>query len=161
VNNWNGLDWALIGIMIVSTVRAGMRGLVAALFGLLGFVGGFELASWNYASVGDWLFQRGWLRSLPTARIIAFLVITGAVVIAFDLVGRGIKKSAHAIGFGMLDRTLGAAFGLARGLLVGVGVIVGVMAFAPQSGWVEGSRLSSYFLGVAHAVSFVVPHPIQ
>ena len=61
----------------------------------------------------------------------------------------------------MLDRILGAAFGFVRGLLIGVALIVGVTAFAPQSGWVEGSRLSSYFLGAAHAVSFVVPHSLH
>ena len=161
MENWNGLDWALIGILLLSTVRAWMRGMVEALFGLLGFVGGFQLASWNYASVGDWLYQRGWLRSLSVSRLLAFLVITVAVVIAFELVGHGVKRAAHAVGFGMLDRILGAAFGFVRGLLIGVALIVGVTAFAPQSGWVEGSRLSSYFLGAAHAVSFGVPHSLH
>jgi membrane protein required for colicin V production len=161
VGIWNGLDWILLLVIVASTVRAWMRGVVAALFGLLGFVGGFQLASWHYASIGDWMYERGWLRSLPTARIAAFLVIAVLVAIIFDLVGRGVKKSAHAVGFGILDRVLGASFGLARGLLLGVAVIVAVTAFAPDSGWVEGSRLSNYFLGAAHAVSFVVPHDLR
>jgi len=161
VGNWNGLDWALFVILLLSTVRAWMRGLVQALFGLLGFVGGFQLASWNYAAAGDWIYEKGLLKSLPNARIAAFLAIVAAIVIAFELIGRGVRKSAHAVGFGIFDHSLGAAFGLARGLLLGVGVIVGVTAFAPQSGWVEGSKLSPYFLGAAHAVSFLVPHNLQ
>jgi membrane protein required for colicin V production len=161
VGGWNGLDWVLVAMLALSVVRAWMRGLVHALFGLLGFVGGFQLASWNYESIGGWLYEKHWLRSLPTARIIAFLVIAGMVVIVFEMVGRGVKKSAHAVGFGMLDRTFGAIFGFARGLLLGVAVIVGVTAFAPQSGWIESSKLSSYFLGAAHAVSFVVPNGLR
>jgi len=161
VGNWNGLDWMLVGVLVLSTARAWIRGLVAALFGLLGFVGGFQLASWQYASIGDWMYQRGWLRSISTARIAAFLAIAITVAVVFDLVGRGVKKSAHAVGFGMLDRVLGATFGFARGLLLGVAVIVGVTAFAPQSGWVDGSKLSAYFLGAARAVSFVVPHDLR
>ena len=161
VADWNGLDWTLAAVLLLSTLRAWWRGLVQALFGLLGFVGGFQLASWNYASAGDWLFRKQGFASLATARIVAFLAIAVAVVIVFELVGRGVKKSAHAVGFGMFDRALGAAFGLARGLLLGVSVIVGVTAFAPQSGWIEGSKLSAYFLGAAHAVSFVVPHDLR
>jgi len=155
IGEWNGLDWILLVILVVSTVRAWMRGLVKALFGLLGFVGGFELARWNYAPFGDWINQRQWLKSPVVAHVVAFATINIAVVVVFDLVGRGVKKSAHAVGFGVSDQMLGAAFGMVRGLLLGVALIVGVAVFEPE--WVEGSRLSSYFLGVAHAVSFGVP----
>jgi membrane protein required for colicin V production len=159
--DWNALDWILILVLIVSTVRAWMRGLVQALFGLLGFVGGFQLATWNYDVVGDWIYQRGYVRLLSNSRVVAFLVITITVVILFEVIGRGVKKAAHAVGFGLLDRVLGACFGLARGMLLGVAVIVGVTAFAPQSGWNDGSRLSSLFLGAARAVSFVVPYDLH
>jgi membrane protein required for colicin V production len=158
---WNGLDWILILVVVVSTVRAWMRGLVQALFGLLGFVGGFQLATWNYAVVGDWIYDRGYVRLLSNARITAFLTITILVVIVFELVGRGVKKAAHAVGFGIFDRVLGAVFGLARGILLGVAVVIGVSAFAPQSGWTDNSRLSSYFLGAARAVSFIVPYGLH
>jgi len=161
MTGWNGLDWILIGILLVSTVRAWMRGLIAALFGLLGFMGGFELASFTFVPVGDWIYERGAFHSLSVSRMVAFLVIAISIAVIFDLVGRGVKKSAHAVGFGMMDRTLGAGFGLARGLLLGVAVIVGVSAFAPQSGWAEGSRLSSYFLGAAYAVSFRLPQDLR
>jgi membrane protein required for colicin V production len=159
--NWNALDWILVLVLVISTARAWMRGLVQALFGLLGFVGGFQLATWNYAFVGDWIYQRGYVRLLPTARIVAFLTITIVVVIVFELIGRGVKKAAHAVGFGMLDRVLGSCFGLARGMLLGVAVIVGVTAFAPDSGWNEGSKLSALFLGAARAVSFIVPYDLH
>ena len=145
IQSWNGLDWALVGILALSTVRAWMRGLVRALFGLLGFVGGFELASWNFEKAGDWIYSHGWLKSLPTARIVAFLVIAAVVAVAFELVGSGLRRSAHAIGFGSFDRAFGAAFGFFRGLLLGVAVIVAVIAFAPQSTWVEELEIKFLF----------------
>jgi membrane protein required for colicin V production len=161
VMNWNGLDWVLMLVVVLSTVRAWMRGLVQALFGLLGFVGGFQLATWNYGTVGDWIYDRGYIRLLSNARIVAFLVITIAIVIFFELVGRGVKKAAHAVGFGLFDRILGAAFGLARGILLSVAVIIGVKAFAPQWEATDNSKLSSYFLGAARAVSFIVPYDLH
>jgi membrane protein required for colicin V production len=159
--NWNGLDWILILVLIVSTVRAWMRGLVQALFGLLGFVGGFQLATWNYHVVGDWLYDKGYVHALSNARTIGFLIITITVVIVFELIGRGVKKAAHAVGFGMLDRILGSCFGFARGLLLGVAVIFACTAFAREAGWTDDSKLSSYFLGAARAVSFIVPYDMH
>ncbi len=161
VVDWNGLDWLLVLVLAISTVRAWMRGLVQALFGLLGFVGGFQLASWNYTVVGDWINDKGYVRSVADSRIVAFLGITILVVIAFAIVGHGVKKAAHAVGFGTLDRILGSCFGLARGILIGVAVIVGVSAFMPRSAWPEGSKLSSLFLSAARAVSFVVPSDLH
>ena len=152
-----GFDWLLVVIVLLSIVRAAMRGVVQALFGLLGFVGGFELANWNYVAAGNWMFGQGWFKSYPVAHVVAFLTIAIAVAVVFDLVGRGVKRTAHVIGFGTLDRLLGACFGLARGLLLGVAVVVAARAFVPSSPWVAGSVLSNYFLGAAHAVSFVVP----
>jgi membrane protein required for colicin V production len=161
MTGWNGLDWILIGILLFSTIQAWMRGLVSALFGLLGLVVGFELASWEFAAAGDWMVARDWLHSVAAARLIAFLAIAIGIAALFEVVGRGAKKSAHAVGLGLVDRMLGALFGIARGLLVGVAVIVGASAIAPLSRWSEGSQLSSYFLDAARAVSFHLPHDLR
>ncbi len=158
---WSGLDWILLAIVAFSTVRAVMRGLISALFGLLGVVGGFQLASWNYVGVGNWLYTRQMISSLSTARITAFIVLAVAIVVFFELVGRGVKRTAHAVGLGMIDRVLGGSFGLLRGVLMGVILIVGLQTFTPQSTWVQGSHLSRYFLAAPHAVSFVVPHDLR
>jgi membrane protein required for colicin V production len=77
------------------------------------------------------------------------------------LLGRALNRTAHAIGLGFFDRILGAAFGLARGCLFGVAILMAVTAFRPHSAWVENSRLTPYFLAGVHAVSFVVPHDLQ
>jgi membrane protein required for colicin V production len=55
----------------------------------------------------------------------------------------------------------GAGFGLARGGLLGVAILMAAAAFVPQSTWVRNSQLAPYFLAGAHAVSFVVPHDLR
>jgi len=161
IADWNGFDWLLAAILALSTVRALMRGLVRAIFGLIGVLGGLQVATWNYIAVGDWMVHRQMIESQPTARIVAFLAIAAAVVVAFELVGRGVKKTAHAVGLGAIDRLLGGVFGFARGVLIGAVAVVGVKALAPRSAWIEGSKLSAYFLAAPHAVSFVVPHDLR
>jgi len=39
--DWNGFDWLLVSIVAFSMFMAFWRGLVRAIFGLVGFVGGF------------------------------------------------------------------------------------------------------------------------
>ena len=90
----------------------------------------------------------------------AILIVVGVMVLS-TLLGRALNRTAHAIGLGFFDRILGAAFGLARGCLFGVAILMAVTAFRPHSAWVENSRLTPYFLAGVHAVSFVVPHDLQ
>jgi membrane protein required for colicin V production len=77
------------------------------------------------------------------------------------LAGRMIHTAAHAIGLGFFNRLGGAAFGLARGWLAEVAILMAIMAFLPTAEWLKNSRLAPYFLDGAHAVSFVVPHDLE
>jgi membrane protein required for colicin V production len=83
------------------------------------------------------------------------------VLVLFSLVAKAISKTVKAIGLGFVDRLLGAAFGLARGVLLGIVAMMVAAAFFPQASWLQNSALSPYFLGGVHAVSFVVPAHFQ
>ena len=152
-------DWFLIAILAYSTVTAFLRGIIVELFSLGGLVVGILLASWNYKHVAA--FLEGLITTPATAEIISFLLIVVVVMILSTILGKALNYTAHAIGLGFFDRSLGAVFGLARGCLFGVAILMAVAAFRPHSTWVENSRLSPYFLAGAHAVSFVVPHDLQ
>jgi membrane protein required for colicin V production len=157
----NGFDWILAIVVGFSVVRAVMSGLVRAIFGLLGFVGGFELASWTYVGVGDRINETRWITSQPIARILAFLLVAAVVAAGFDLVGRGLQRSLRAVGLSAFDRILGGALGFARGCLIGIGLLVAVATFAPQSEELMTSVLSPYLFEMAHEVSFLVPQYLQ
>jgi len=159
--DWNGFDWLLVSIVAFSMFMAFWRGLVRAIFGLVGFIGGFQLATWNYTKVGDWIVDSRLMAMPQAARILAFLVIVVAVAAAFELVGRGLQKSLRSIGLGIFDRALGAGFGFARGCLIGIAVLMAATTLAPQSQVVTTSVLSPYLFAVAHDVSFLVPQYLQ
>jgi len=74
-----------------------------------------------------------------------------------SLLGKLLRHTASAIGLGLVDRLLGAVFGLVRGALLGVALLFAVTAFLPTAPWIENSQLAPYFLRAAHAVSFVMP----
>jgi membrane protein required for colicin V production len=134
---------------------------VRAIAGLFGFVAGFEVASWGYADLGDRIRDQAWITSEYMARTVAFLVIIVVVVAVFELAGRVLQKKLRTIGLGTFDRILGAAFGFARGGLIGIALLIAAAAFAPRSDIIVKSALRPYLFTVVHDVSFLIPEYVQ
>lgn len=155
----NALDWLLLAVLGYSTIVAFMRGLVRELFGLAGLVVGIPLAAWKYSILAAKL--RWLISAAPLADAIAFLLIAVSVMIIASLSGKLIRSTADAVGLGFFDRIGGAGFGLIRGCLMGVAILMAAAAFFPQSNSFKNSQLAPYFLSGAHAVSFVVPHDLR
>jgi membrane protein required for colicin V production len=155
----NLFDCLLIAVLAYSTIVAFLRGIILELFSLAGLIAGILLAAWNYKHVATMLET---LITTPAiAEIVAFLLIVIGIMVLSTLLGKALNRTAHAIGLGFFDRLMGALFGFGRGCLFGVAILMAIAAFLPHSAWIANSRLSSYFLAGAHAVSFVVPHDLQ
>jgi membrane protein required for colicin V production len=152
-------DWLLLAPLVYSTVQAFLRGLVRELFSLFGLIAGVLLAAWNYTRLAVPL--AAFISNPAVANVVAFLLIAIGIMIAATIAGRLIHTTAHAIGLGFFNRLGGAAFGLLRGCLIGVSILMAISAFLPGTEWVKNSRLAPYFLAGAHAVSFVVPHDLE
>jgi membrane protein required for colicin V production len=161
MTSWNWFDWVLVAILLASMVRAFITGLVRAIAGLFGFIAGFEVASWAYIDLGDRIMIQGWISSEFMARMVAFLVIIVIVVVVFEIAGRFLQKTLRTIGLGTFDRILGAAFGFARGCLIGIALLIAAAAFAPRSDVIVKSVLRPYLFTVVHDVSFLIPEYVQ
>ena len=158
ISTLNPFDWFLIAVVLYSTVIAFVHGFFREVFSLLGLVAGILLASWNYAILGDRLAH--WIPWV-TAQIVAFLLIAILVMVLCGIAGKMLSSTARSIGLGFFDRLLGGVFGLARGCLMGVAILMAGAAFLPHEKFIHDSQLSDYFLEGAHAVSFVVPTNLQ
>jgi membrane protein required for colicin V production len=161
IASWNAFDWVMVIIVALSMGLAFRRGLVRAIFGLLGFIGGFVLASNTYTDVADRITFGHGIHSQTTARIVAFILIAIGVALAFEVIGRGVQRSLRMVGLGWFDRALGSVFGFARGCLICIALLMVVCNIAPQSELILKSVLSPYLFAVAHDVSFLVPQYLQ
>jgi len=159
VSSLTAFDWALVAVVVISALMAFRRGFIRVLFSLAGLIAGILIASWNYLQLAEWMHR--WITSLPTAQILAFLAILLGVWVVFATVAGFVRKAVKAVGLGFADRMLGAAFGVARGVLLGIAAMMALTAFAPDSEWMKKSVLTPYFLAGAHAVSFVVPRHFE
>jgi membrane protein required for colicin V production len=159
MSNLSAFDWLLLVILAVSTITAFRRGLIRELFALGGLVAGILLASWYYPVVAGWLRHLFAMGAIDN--VVAFLVVAIGVMLLAAALGKLLRRTAKAVGLGFVDRLGGAGFGLLRGLLLGVAIMMAVAAFLPHSDWVRRSRMAPGFLQGAHAVSFVVPGEFQ
>jgi membrane protein required for colicin V production len=159
--DFNYFDWLLIAIVVVSMILAFRRGLVRAIFALMGFIAGFQMATWFYRTVGEWLLASRIRMSVPTARILGFVLIVIVVAVLVDQAGGLLQRLLRTVGLGFFDRVLGMAFGFARGCLISIAVLMVTTTFLPQSDTVTTSELTPYLFAVSHDVSFLVPEYLQ
>ncbi len=131
------LDWALLAVLLLSALLGLWRGLVYEVLSVAGWVVAFVLAQAYAAEVGAWLPMEG---TSPPVRLAAgFVVVFLAAAFAGGLVAWLVKKLVESVGLRPVDRILGGAFGLARGLviLLGVTVVVSMTSLQTQDWWRE------------------------
>jgi len=154
------IDWALIAVIGLSVVVGLWRGFVREVFSV--FV--WAVAIWvafRYSGIAA-----GWLEAwvdLPSARAIAgFTGLLLVTLVLGGLAGWLLGKIVDSTGLGGTDRMIGMLFGLLRGLVIVV-VLMLVARFTPfpQDPWWQQSRLLPYFERLAiHTVQWL-PENLQ
>jgi membrane protein required for colicin V production len=151
------LDWVLIAAVSISVLLAALRGFLYEVFSLAGVVVGFLLAAWAYPWLSPWFLQ--YVKSQPIADFGSFCALFLLTMLLFSLAGEIARSAAKSAGLRPVDRVLGGAFGLVRGLLVGAILALAVAAFHPQA--MEGSRIARYFLVGARTLAWVTPEDVR
>ena len=122
------IDWCLLGMVLLSAIVGIFRGAVREVLGLLGLF----LSLWIAWQFGELLAPHLLvISSLPSVRTMAASVIlfVGCLLI-FTLIAIVIGKIVRRAGMGLLDRLLGAGFGVLRGVLIAA-VLVMLAAMTP------------------------------
>jgi membrane protein required for colicin V production len=131
------LDWILAAVLLLSLLIGALRGLVYEVLLLLVWVASFYFAQWAAPGVAALLPLQSASESVRYAA--AFVLVFIASVFVAGLLAHGIKKLVEAMGLRPVDRTLGAAFGLVRGvvLLLAATVVMDMTALKSSPWWLE------------------------
>ena len=115
------LDWLFVGVLAISTLVGIWRGLVTEVLSWLTWLAAFLLAQWFAGSVADWLpigASNGALRYVA-----GFIVVFVGVLLLGGLVTFLMAEMLSAVGLRLIDRLLGAVFGLMRGVLLSLAIV--------------------------------------
>lgn len=157
--NW--LDLALILILGVSVVTSLRKGLSREVIGLVTVIAALLVASWFYGSAGALVAP--YVSSPQIAHFIGFAVVFVAVMLLGGLVSFIVGRFLSVTGLSIFDHLLGAVFGLVRGVLIGVALVMGIMAFSPAGPphSVVHSRVAPYVIDGARVVAAMAPHEVR
>ncbi|MDV7392270.1 CvpA family protein, partial [Arthrospira platensis SPKY1] len=117
-------DWILLAVLLLSVLLGMWRGLVYEVFSVAGWVAAFVLAQAYAVEVARWLPLQSVAE--PVQLAIGFAVVFVLVAFAGGFVAWLVRKLVVSVGLRPVDRVLGGAFGVARGLvmLLGLAVVV-------------------------------------
>lgn len=145
------LDWILVAILLGSMLLGAWRGLVYEVLSLVGWVVAFIVARTWAQEMAQWLPLDGWDMQLRYAA--GFVLLLVVAMFAWGLVSWLSKQLIEAVGLRPVDRTLGALFGVLRGVLL-LMVLSLVIRYTPlhAAPWWQQSVLAPWLteaLGVA------------
>ncbi len=152
------LDWAIVLVIVLSTLQAIAEGFFHEFFALAGTVVGYLAAAWEYHRLAAWYAH--YVTSQWTADIAGFGTIFLAIVLLAGLVGRLARWAVHGIGLRWFDRFLGGVFGFIRGFVVSAVIVLALAAFAPQWG-LQQSRIAPVMLVSSRALIWAAPAELR
>ena len=163
--NFNWLDAAIVLILFISIITSVQKGFSREVIGLVAAFVGLLLGIWFYGTAGAWL--QPYVSSSSIANFLGFLIVFVGVIIAGGLLSWVVSRVLRTVGLSWIDRMLGAAFGIARGLIVSVALVMIMVAFAPGStaatppNAVVKSRLAPYVIGVSRVITQIAPYELK
>jgi membrane protein required for colicin V production len=148
------LDWVIVLIILFSVLQAVSSGFVREFFAFVGVFAGYLIAAWEYPVVAR--FYARFVNTPWPAQIAAFFTVFLVVVILAGIVGGLFSRVVRGVGLRWFDRLLGAAFGLLRGVVVSVIVVMALAALAPQWGLAQ-SRFAPLMETAGRSLAWVAP----
>ena len=157
--NW--LDIVLIVIVAASTAEGVAKGFARVGIGFAAALLGVILSIWFYGSAAYYL--RPYVSHDGVANFIGFCIVFTGVVLAGGLIGEALARLFKWAGLSWMDRLLGSAFGVLRGLVAAVALVLILVAFTPQGApkSVQHSHWAPYLLGAANVVAEFAPRQLK
>jgi len=156
---WNILDLLFILILFFSFFFGLFRGLVRELFSLIFLIAALVVAFFYYQEAG--LLLNGWIGSRDLANFAGFLLVLVLVAAAGSLITHLVGRYLLVGPLKAMDRLLGAAFGLLRGVLLAGLVIYSFLVFPLNQELLNDSQLAPHLVRVLVVGMQVLPPSLR
>jgi len=134
-------DYAVLTVIAASVLLGVWRGVMSELLALAAWIVAFLVASVFAAEVANRL--AGQIAEPGLRLAAAYVLVFVGVLLVFEIAGMLASLLLKAVGLGLLDRLLGAAFGVLRGVLAVLAVVlVAGMTPLPKEVWWRDAMLA-------------------
>jgi membrane protein required for colicin V production len=154
-------DLFVLAIIGASVAAGALRGFVRALIASVGLLVGVIVAARAYGPAGELLRGVGLVKTTEAAHAGGFLLVVGLVLAAGFLVGHFARAGLKRARLDWLDRVMGAAFGLARGVAVCSVVYLALTAFPVRIESVAEARTGPALAEGARLISFCTSEDVR
>ena len=131
------VDTLVLGTLAIGLILGLLRGFLSQVAGLVGLVGGLFLAGQYHTPLRRALLDPH-LHSTHNGEI-AFVLIVVVTVLVAALCAWVIRKTVDRLELGTYDRLMGAVLGVLKAGLICGGILLALVTFAPDEGFVESA----------------------
>lgn len=150
------LDILVLLVLVLAVVRGLMRGLIDTLFSLAAWTLAFLSGKWGALMVAP-LLPIG-IESPAIRYFSGFAVIFLLVLISVMLLGHVLASLVRAVGLGSADKALGGVLGLAKGLVILVGLTLAAgLTSLPRTEFWKQAALSESLQAMAMRTLPLIP----
>lgn len=137
-------DGIILAIIAVSMLFGIFRGFVREAFALAGWVAAYIVAQLFHAPLESLLAD--YIATPSLQLVAAWGGLFGVTLLLASLTGYMIRSLMEAAGLTVVDRLLGALFGIARGLLLVLALLVLLAPFVSRDAWWREAKLPREFM---------------
>ncbi|MCQ9616280.1 CvpA family protein [Paenalcaligenes niemegkensis] len=150
-------DYLILGILAASSLVGLARGLLKELLSLIAYVVAFMAAIWWSPTAASWM--SGFIENSLVRTGVAYAAVFIITLLLFGLLNMTLSALIEHTGLGLADHGFGAIFGLLRGLVFSLLlVILAGYTQLPEEPWWKEARLSGAAVkGVQNLKQFIPP----
>jgi len=112
----HAIDYVVAGVILLSTLFAFIRGFIGSFLSLFGWVASIYLTYLTFP-LASILFE-GWISNKLVEMIVGHTLLLLGFLILFGIVNLLASTAVKGLTRGMIDRALGACFGVLRGIII-------------------------------------------
>jgi membrane protein required for colicin V production len=145
VTSFNWADWTIVAILGVSCVLSLLRGFVKEALSMAAWILATFVAITFHERLAT-VFSK-WIDTPSLRLILAFAALFVLTLLLGAIVNKLLETLINASGLGGIDRLLGTVFGLTRGLLIVLALVIWLPMAVPvkQDAWWYESALIPHF----------------
>lgn len=156
----NGLDFVILGLILISALIGLMRGFFREILSLISWLVAIWAAFYYADFASSWFTD--WITDPKLRKLAGGAALLIGTLLVLTMVSYFLHRFVAGSAVSGADRSLGLLFGVARGILVIVALLIfSELTHIPQAEWFQGSALLDLMMPLVDWVKSILPDALM